>query len=157
MFNFLFGKKQAPVPPPSQPVKKVPTWKDEVDRLSNELETKRLAELKEQEERDRPIRLAMEAEAKRKAEEELQEKIRVLGETFQCHVCGKKATKPGWDWVDSWSNEMWDPVNNGYSVDDWTKPGDLIQCKECHKWTCRDCLKNDICIRDWEDKLGTKL
>ncbi|MFA6446247.1 MAG: hypothetical protein WCW14_03310, partial [Candidatus Paceibacterota bacterium] len=69
MFNFLFGKKQTPVPPPSQPVEKAPTWKDEADRLSKEMDTKRQAELKEQEEIDRPIRLAMEVEAKRKAEE----------------------------------------------------------------------------------------
>jgi hypothetical protein len=96
-----------------------PDWKKEVDaRL----------------ERERVERA--EVEKKREAEKAYQDRVRDLGNRFQCCVCGKRATRPlhrsmAWD---SW-------------VDDWSQPGDLYKCKADGPphWACDEHYYRGYC------------
>lgn len=73
-----------------------------------------------------------------------------LGRNFQCHVCTKRAEKPG----------HFNDYNDSNGSDDarfvtkstWDYPGDLSQCIFCNYWTCDDCLLNDVCKFCWQEQ-----
>lgn len=51
-------------------------------------------------------------------------------EKLVCHICGKKSRVPAVK-VEKVGGKL-------VSSDDWSKPGDLDQCRECGKWVCEE-------------------
>ncbi|HET7099474.1 MAG TPA: hypothetical protein VFI61_04560 [Patescibacteria group bacterium] len=104
------------------------------------------------------VKLAEEQKALlEKAKNEYEAKVRALGNTFHCQCCGKPATKP-FVKVRQIEHGMHDNTytETVYS-DDWTRPGDLFECKQCNELTCADCLEDSICKFDWGKLIGQPL
>lgn len=127
MFRNLFKNKvEAPKLEPWQ--QKIQDWKVEQARLEN---------IKREEEEKRQDQLR---KASRKAFED--KVTQQIGDKFQCHVCGKRASKPGQK-MGSNGNDM-NGEERGW-VDDYDKPGDLFECSICHQWTCPDHIHSEVC------------
>jgi hypothetical protein len=106
-------------------------WRKKIDDREKSLERERLR-----------VEALAEAQKKRAFQEERARKIKLLSETFSCHICRKPATIP--------AHEIHTKMSGDYSTDswyedNWSKPGDLFECVNCHKLACQEHIYKDIC------------
>lgn len=102
----------------------------------------------DQEEAQRQARERAEAEAKarqlaakeRAEEDERQSNMRKLAQ-FQCSICNTPALRP--ETITGGGGIAND--EGRWTDDNFNRPGDLWQCKNCNKWTCADHIHKGIC------------
>jgi hypothetical protein len=61
---------------------------------------------------------------------------------FRCCVCGEASSYPH-----SYSN-FDDFHGHSFAGWDWSRPGDLSQCRICGGWACNEHIYNGICQND---------
>ncbi len=101
-------------------------WKGKAEKLQKSIQES--ANRREEESRRRKEQEEAEEEAK---------KFRYLAKHFKCNVCSKPS---GWPYTYTKSSHSGD-----YEVTDWSRPGDLQNCKSCGRLTCYEHLHADIC------------
>jgi len=85
-------------------------------------------------------------------------KLKVLAETFSCFICGKKSAYP--KMVSAGGYLDTGGLNDHYVdrwADDWSQPGDLEKCEDCHRLACHDHYKDGRCIKCWSIKINQPL
>ena len=130
------------IEPKTQPQKNA--WKNQVKTFKQHFS-----------ENERATHETVQAEKRRISGAELSAKIKILGQTFWCNSCFKPAENPKVVGVEP--NSEFSNSSNSHLVYDWSKPGDLYNCKECGELNCQDCLEDGICKRCWSKKLGLEL
>lgn len=131
----MFNRKKATDLP-------VPSWKKKID----DLEFKKTQEEQRRLQEQKALEDAEKKAYENQKQNELNDKIRILGQNFQCHVCERRATKPGQDAHSGTDyGEHGIPSYYTYHTDNWSYPGDLFRCSICEKWTCTKCLHKTIC------------
>jgi hypothetical protein len=72
---------------------------------------------------------------------------------FYCHICGKPSPKPYQYWDDDGENGQ---IFSSLCVVDYNTPTELVQCAQCHKWTCPNAdpphLENGVCKKCLEHR-----
>jgi hypothetical protein len=103
---------------------------------------------KKQEEWQKRVR-----EQERKQEEEEKKRLENLGRKFKCHCCGRPAREPAQKTYISESRNFEEVYRHEYSIDDWSRPGDLWQCLRCNHWFCKEHYHAGYCLNCWK-KIG---
>ena len=93
-------------------------------------------------ERDEILKKKLEDQARRQLklqeQSEYNEKLKELQSKFKCHIGGELPNKP-------YLLEVRLGYGESRTDTDWSKPGDLEQCLNCHKYTCAKHLHKGIC------------
>ena len=87
--------------------------------------------------KEKPRTEAFSSEPYMISEEERKKMLKTLAENFQCNVCGKPSSEPGYCWTNSGNSIQ----EESWMVEDWSCPGDMEECDKCKNYACIvDCL-----------------
>lgn len=86
-----------------------------------------------------------------KEQEERRKKIEILARKFHCHVCHIVADSPRVVF------DGYEPESPDRTHEDWSQPGNLLQCGTCKNWFCLSHYHNGNCIGCWKKRTGLQL